>query len=564
MEFERYEDVIDAFERDNMGYETLTDYIKGNNIKIAEIDMSPMGDLAKAFNKKDGGMMIAIEQLGKGGITGGKTYHQYHDQFVPPDSESERYANGGGIGSMMQPKKKFVEQDGYKNYIKNSKSVTVPKEFKSRSDATPTKLAYITAAEAKMLKKQNKGTPHKGPSGIPSYDDYDAQTGNYTSGAAMSAMESGSQNARDRAEIRASTDYGGPKGLAPGVKSKAEQEIRNAFIAAGGGQRVNPGFFDSRNYVSPAELAAAKASNPAAFAAGRKGSGLLGFLGGGGILGALVRGLGQKLGFGKTYNEPTYDMSEFNQLGLGGIDPFANLDIRDKFNRTNNTNVIDKKPPANIKGTNLNDFEIGDPGKYATANIINEFGVKAATPDDPIANLSSLPGSADDRFANMYEDPFGNPTNDSRIVSEEMGLVGDGSIQNQIPQGITFNNPVGGVDQYAKEMEALEASLPNTGINTTAIVPVGMLSGTLQDFYTNKNLTGAATQGKPTDANTLMEIYNDQASLPGNNMVAEITQADIDRFKQPMTQMMDYDTYKSINTDSTLTEPEFNQLKAQV
>ena len=32
MEFERYEDVIDAFERDNMGYETLTDYIRGENI----------------------------------------------------------------------------------------------------------------------------------------------------------------------------------------------------------------------------------------------------------------------------------------------------------------------------------------------------------------------------------------------------------------------------------------------------------------------------------------------------------------------------------------------------
>ena len=78
MEFETYGDVIDAFERDNMGYDTLTDYIKGENIKIAEIDMDPIGDFAKIFNKKDGGMMIAIEQLGKGGITGGKTYHQPH------------------------------------------------------------------------------------------------------------------------------------------------------------------------------------------------------------------------------------------------------------------------------------------------------------------------------------------------------------------------------------------------------------------------------------------------------------------------------------------------------
>ena len=47
----------------------------------------------------------------------------------------------------------YVEQDGFKNYIKNSKSVTVPEKFKSRANATPTKLAYITADEAKMLKK---------------------------------------------------------------------------------------------------------------------------------------------------------------------------------------------------------------------------------------------------------------------------------------------------------------------------------------------------------------------------------------------------------------------------
>jgi hypothetical protein len=54
MEFERYEDVIDAFERDNMGYDTLTDYIKGENIKIKEIDMSPMRDLKDSLGSKEG------------------------------------------------------------------------------------------------------------------------------------------------------------------------------------------------------------------------------------------------------------------------------------------------------------------------------------------------------------------------------------------------------------------------------------------------------------------------------------------------------------------------------
>ena len=47
----------------------------------------------------------------------------------------------------------YVEQDGFKNFIKNSDSVTVPRKFKSRKDATPTQLAYITSDEAKMLKK---------------------------------------------------------------------------------------------------------------------------------------------------------------------------------------------------------------------------------------------------------------------------------------------------------------------------------------------------------------------------------------------------------------------------
>jgi|6_EtaG_2_1085325.scaffolds.fasta_scaffold00582_5 hypothetical protein len=85
----------------------------------------------------------------------------------------------------------YINQDGYKNYIKNSDSITIPKKFKARKKATSTHLAYITKAEAAQLKKQNKGTPHKGPKGIPSYDDYDASTGSYSTGAEMSAAETG-------------------------------------------------------------------------------------------------------------------------------------------------------------------------------------------------------------------------------------------------------------------------------------------------------------------------------------------------------------------------------------
>ena len=117
MEFESYADVIDSFERDDMGYASLTDYINGENIKIKEIEMDVMGDLKKALSsKKDGGLMVAIERFNQGGMAGNKTYHQYHDQYVPMDEESMMYANGGGVGSMMQPKKERVSFRGGGSY----------------------------------------------------------------------------------------------------------------------------------------------------------------------------------------------------------------------------------------------------------------------------------------------------------------------------------------------------------------------------------------------------------------------------------------------------------------
>ena len=133
----------------------------------------------------------------------------------------------------------YVNQDGYKNYIKDSKSVTVPVKFKSKKDATPTKLAYITADEAKMLKKMKKNTPHKGPSGIPSYDDYDASRGDYgtaTAGSQMSGFETGAKGETSRADARSL-----------GMSPKDVQDIRGGALRAGAGQRVNPGLFGNPN-----------------------------------------------------------------------------------------------------------------------------------------------------------------------------------------------------------------------------------------------------------------------------------------------------------------------------
>jgi hypothetical protein len=65
-EFETYEDVIDSY---NSGVgvepgESLTDYIKRNNIKIKEIEMDPIGDFEKILKgskpmEKEGVMQLA-------------------------------------------------------------------------------------------------------------------------------------------------------------------------------------------------------------------------------------------------------------------------------------------------------------------------------------------------------------------------------------------------------------------------------------------------------------------------------------------------------------------------
>jgi len=209
-------------------------------------------------------------------------------------------------------------QGGVKNY-EPSQMINAPIRAKSSPDHPTAHLAYITPEEQDILIDLNlygslKGKPNRGPAGLPSLQgDFGGPGGygGYQGGGDYSSAETGNFSGFD----------GTPSGpeLPPGVKPTPSQEaldIRSAAIAAGAGQRVNPGFFDSRNVVSPAELARAKAFAPDAYSQQR--GGFKNLISGGGILGNLIRGVGQKLGWGKTYDQPTYDMSGYSSLGLGG------------------------------------------------------------------------------------------------------------------------------------------------------------------------------------------------------------------------------------------------------
>ena len=321
----------------------------------------------------------------------------------------------------------YVEQDGVLNYIKNSKSVTVPKEFKARKNAPATKLAYITADEAKMLKKMKKGTPHKGPKGIPSYDSFDAQ-GNFRSGAEMSAAERGDK---------------GPFGRAPGAM-RAAQDIRSSAIAAGAGQRVNPGFFDSRNTVSRSELARARALDPTAFRKGRS-SGIGSFISGGGFFGNLIRSLGRRIGFGKDFNEPTYDMSQFNNLGL-----LTNR-VNPEFDDGSNEDLLSLVNTSGIKSIDLGN-PTGDPRVVPEEQGLGR--VKDYLEDDGI--ISFLPNNfASDinpAFRNMIM-PVGMNETQKKMIDSAAGAYGKvnpGEKLNQTAQKEIFDN-IKKFDTKAKE-----------------------------------------------------------------------------------------------------------------
>ena len=217
----------------------------------------------------------------------------------------------------IDKKVKYDVQGGVKNYLGKQKQVQAPIKWKSSPNHPETELAYITKAEKDLLVKKDlhgslKGGVNRGPSGIMSLNGFGStDESQNVSGSQMSAAEAG--------DVTGFAGTGSGAQLPPGVnrKNKTAEDIRSAFIAAGGGQRVNPGFFDSRNTVSPAELSRARAYNPTAFRAGRKNS-FMDMLASGGILGSLIRNIGQQFGLGKTYNQPTYDMSQYNQYGLGG------------------------------------------------------------------------------------------------------------------------------------------------------------------------------------------------------------------------------------------------------
>ena len=326
---------------------------------------------------------------------------------------------------------KPVLQGGVQNYLGKQKQVTAPVKWKSSPDHPETELAYITKAEKDLLVKSDlhgslKGGVNKGPSGIMSLNGYgSADESQNVSGAAASAAETGSRNERDRAEVRAEFGRGqtGPA-LAPGVTPETARDFRSAAIAAGAGQRVNPGLFDSRNVISPEELARARAfardrQNLFARNAMRRtrGGGLMNFITGGGFLGNILRGLGRRFGLGKDFDEPTYDMRGItsvnptfmndlgNELALSTTGSTTNVAPLAVNNRVSpNVNLL-AQPAYNLDGTVRDNafgyFDLPDGYFDTNTNNINRNINDQIVPGGILDNVDIIDMQENENFGPM-------------------------------------------------------------------------------------------------------------------------------------------------------------------
>jgi hypothetical protein len=119
MEFERYEDIIDAFERDNMGYDTLTDYIKGQNIKLQgksftsdeNLPIGPGSD-ASGIMRTDEAMMMAE----------GPQQAEYRDPFL--EEEYNKY-----VFDMMEQGLEPMSFDEFRRAAIAGEAKAQPKEI---------------------------------------------------------------------------------------------------------------------------------------------------------------------------------------------------------------------------------------------------------------------------------------------------------------------------------------------------------------------------------------------------------------------------------------------------
>ena len=356
-------------------------------------------------------------------------YERYSDE-----SMIKRFANGGGIGTMMQPKKKSYKdqsltkaqqkktkpanQGGGPNYLGKQEEVTTPKRWLSSPDHVVAELAYITPREQKILLDANiygslKGKPNKGPNGIMSLQ---GDLGGFSSGGGNKGGSGGSGGSSGGGgnDYKARDYYNMMTGTGTTAKSATGDTYRSNKIAKGavpefvntpsGTKYVGSKF---KSYGQPTFFGDLFSGGASGYR-GTKGTGTGPFgtslfagspiglrgtrLKNGQILGGeyfsenedvgdLKQSIGERISnFGITgivknlFKKEPKDMTEFNNLGLGGINPATlDFDPNAKIQNTpftQETGLITPKKKPNIIGIENDPMFTNAMAKLSTKGLI--------------------------------------------------------------------------------------------------------------------------------------------------------------------------------------------------
>ena len=314
---------------------------------------------------------------------------------------------------------KPANQGGGPNYLGKQETVTVPKKWLSDPDHVVAELAYITPKEQKILLDANiygslKGKPNKGPGGIMSLQGdlggYDASPGGPNSGGGGgNRVGQGDKNKQrvqdilrgnvttgqtvavsDRTRRGAVPEYAfGPGGkmkyIGSAYKSYGQPSfLGNLFSGAPSGYRSvyntrpGSGIFGTSFFGKP-DITFNQGAGQYQFTDPRTGDVKPGI--GGRILGGLaslitgVPFIGSMIGSAIDKYKPKSmydDMSQYNRLGLFGVDPV----LSDAYS---DMKISDTSFSPSINIPTVPDF-INPPGQIDDTGI--EYSVPSANPED--------------------------------------------------------------------------------------------------------------------------------------------------------------------------------------
>ena len=408
------------------------------------------------------------------------------------------YANGG-----------IASQGGMKNYLGEQPMVNAPQNWRSGPDSPPTELAYITQPEKELILRSNlhgslQNGPNEGPSGIMSLDsqgDYTrdrspaGRAGRSRQGQAqhdqhMRNILTGQQNIGQTAKVSDKVRRGAvpewverPDGTMAHVGSAYKDTGRRGFLSKlfggankyGYGQTYGTGsgrFFDrkpSYSLVGSPGRQRYVATDP------RIGQVKPGY--GGRILGGLaslatgIPFVGSTIGSAidkykpKSYWDKLPD-SEKRRLNALNITPYNEQKIS-----IQNDVPMDSLSLQNFNNDPLTRKLSAQNYNYGSTPFNPSQGEIMSTPID-----NSMYGGDEPIFRNKGSTDF-------NIKYGPEGITYYDNARDFPLKGTSFNNPVGGVDQFAKEVVDLEKSAYPVGGTPYRVDELG---GTLEDYYRNK------------------------------------------------------------------------------